>query len=101
MSAAVGLATGGVHGSWDVIVAVAVGAYLLSLVAILAVAYRSRARGDREATRQGRLFTVLVIALTILLLIPDDTSDRAIWAWTTQRVVVVHRAAARGGEVRR
>jgi O-antigen/teichoic acid export membrane protein len=101
MSAAVGLATDGVHGSWDVIVAVAVGVYLLSLVAILVLAYRSRARGDREATRQDWLLTVFVIALTVLLLIPDDTSDRAIWAWTTQAVVVVTVLLLVAREVRR
>lgn len=101
ISAVVRLASDGLHGSWDIIGAVAVGVISISLALTWIVRWRARARGDREAVGQDWLLTVFVIALTAVLLIPDDTSDRAIWAWTTQVVGVVSGLLLVAREVRR
>jgi len=95
------LATHGVHGSSDVIVAVAVGVLAISLAGTLVVRWRARVRGDRTTARQDWLLTVFVIALTALLLIPDDASDRTIWAWTPGVVIVVTGLLLATREVRR
>ena len=105
IAAVAGLASDGVHGWWDVIVAVAVGLTLISFTVALIVGRRDRP--DREPVRQDWLLTVFVIALTVLFLIPDDTSDRAIWPWTAAVVVavtgllLVAREAQRRGDAKR
>jgi len=101
LSAVVRLATDGLHGSWEVIGAVAVGVIAISLALTWVVLWRARARGDQEAVGQDWLLTIFVIALTAVLLIPDDTSDRAIWAWMTQVVGVVTGLLLVAREVRR
>ncbi|MCA1702537.1 MAG: hypothetical protein LC808_04420, partial [Actinobacteria bacterium] len=75
------LTTHGVHGAWDVILAVALGLYAVSLALALVELWRPRSTRDREPAGQDWLLTLFVIALTVLFLTPDGTSDRAIWPW--------------------
>ncbi len=80
------LVTHGVHGPWDVVVAVAGGLYSLSLAAALVLLRRASARGDQAPVRQDWLLTAFLVALTVLFLIPDD---RARWAWAPGIVFIV------------
>jgi protein-S-isoprenylcysteine O-methyltransferase Ste14 len=80
---------------------VAAGVLAISLAGTLVVRWRARMRGHRTAVRQDWLLTVFVIALTVLLLIPDDQSDWTIWAWTPAVVIVVTGLLLATREVRR
>jgi cell division protein FtsW (lipid II flippase) len=77
-----------VHGTWDVILALALGLYSISLAATQVAGRRARARGDQQPVEQDWLLIIFVISLTVLFLISEDASDHAIWPWTTVVVVV-------------
>jgi hypothetical protein len=80
------LVTQGIQGPWDVVVALAGGVYSLSLAAALILLRRARARDDQASVRRDWLLTAFLVALTVLLLVPDD---RASWAWAPGVVFII------------
>jgi drug/metabolite transporter (DMT)-like permease len=90
VSAAVRLVTDGVHDAWDWFVVVTVVGYVAATIAAVLLGRRQQqAPRDAQPTRQDWLLTLLLVALTALFLLPDDTPDGAPWPWALLAAVLV------------
>jgi phosphatidylglycerophosphate synthase len=90
VSAAVPLATDGVHDAWDWFFAVAfVGYVVVAIATVLLEGRQQQAPRDAQSTRQDWLLTSLLVSLMALLLLPDGTRDGTLWPWVLLAALLV------------